>query len=107
MPDSIDDIDPDQLLKHCHQGLAMNNPSLLAVSFATLDKYLSLGGELPSRWSSWMEHGVQVERGARTYTPVETKSALAQALEFVDGPEVTVLDAERNVTVVDKRGRRG
>ena len=30
----------------------MNNGALLAVTFATLDKHLSRGGDLPSRWGA-------------------------------------------------------
>lgn len=84
----------DALLKHCHQALSMNNASLLAVSFATLDKYLTQGGTLPQRWSNAQppDPGVEI--------------ANVMVVSGHDAPETVVLDAENNITVTDKRGRR-
>jgi len=85
----------DALLKHCHQSLAMNNPQMLGVSFATLDKYLAEGGTLPRRWSN-----------ARMPEQEVVGTTAAAASKEVPAHDVVVLDSENNVTVTDKRGRR-
>lgn len=71
--------DPDELLRHCRQSLAMNNAALLAVTFATLDKSLRNGGTLPMSWS-------------RAVSPQPT----------------VVSESEENgpATIIDKRGSR-
>lgn len=87
--------DPDELLKHCHQALAMNNAGMLAVCFMTLDKHLKGGGALPSRWSPGNSG------------PIELTTAGEQPIEFKGREgDTIVLDAENNVTVTDKRGKR-
>lgn len=43
--------DPDELLRHCRQAMALNNGGMLAVTFATLDQHLRTGGILPTEWS--------------------------------------------------------
>lgn len=46
------EINPDELLRHCMQAVAMNNANLLAVTFLTLDKHLRQGGRLPKSWGN-------------------------------------------------------
>lgn len=94
------EVDPDQLLRHCHQALSMNNAALLAISFATLDKYLATGGDLPTRWQRSLPQPTYVTAVA------QPGGAGAGGAGGSVAGGVVVLNAAENITITDKRGRR-
>lgn len=102
------EVDPDQLLRHCHQALSLNNAALLAISFATLDKYLATGGDLPTRWQRSLPPTyvtAVAQPGGAGAGPRTPAMGAGGAGGSVDGA-VVILNAAENITITDKRGRR-
>lgn len=48
-------IDPNMLLRNIRNAIALGHPSMVALTFATLDDQLSNGGELPTDWHHMSE----------------------------------------------------
>lgn len=55
----MDRPDPNELLRHARQALALNNASLLGITFMTLDKHLRSGGALPDAWGGAASAGLR------------------------------------------------